>query len=749
MDKELPFSKTRPRTLPPEYQALLHSKCAHQIFEDTVARTPDAPAIVSAGRTFTYRQVDELADRLARQIVKLGLPVEALIGVYADRSPELLIAFTGILKAGCVYVPLDTQHPLERLKYMLDEMKAALVLTAGEEHPFGALPGTRFLSVAQCTAADPGKVPEHPRAVTPGNLAYGIFTSGSTGKPKGAMLEHRGLVNFCYYFKHFHGYKPGERCAQMVRPGFDASMSELAGFFFNGVCVCIPSNDVLANPARLVDFIVEHQVTRGFAPTPLGELLIEEEWPAQGVALIELQMGGEALRKRTTQRHSFQVTNVYGPTENTNISTVYRVENLEDDSRSIPIGFPVSNTEAIILTPDLKPVDPGGEGELFLGGVQLARCYLNRPDLTAEKFLPHPFDKTPGARLYRSGDLARYRADGAIEYISRIDFQVKIRGNRIELGEIENVLNALPGVKQAVVVPLMKDGKADSLAAFWTPDPAVATVNETLHESLARQLTSAMVPAHFVRLEKLPLSPNGKIDRRALPLELIAAEGANAPDDPAAKSAVALIAPSNALETALLEFWSAVLQRSDFGVRHNFIDIGGTSLVALRIVSQIHRKLKREVPVGQIYLSATIEKLAAFMSQAAQNNGTAARSKSCLIEIQPGRAGAAPIFCLHGFGGHIFQFYLLAKYLGPDVPVYALRGHGLEPGETPDDTCAKMAARYVDLILPAAKMRPCIWPDIPWVDSSRWRPRGCSWRKGIRSAWSASWTFMGRDIRSS
>ena len=718
MDRALLNSRQKPTRLPPEYQEQLAWKCAHQIFEDTVARAPDMLAVRGGGREYTYAQINASAERIARYIVSRGFPIETPIGIFADRSPELFMAFPGALKAGCVYVPLDPTHPLERLKYMLDEMKTPLVITATPTHPFGAVPGTEFVHIQTILETAPAAVKDYPRAVKPNNLAYIIFTSGSTGRPKGVMLEHRGLVNFCYYYKHFHGYQFGERCAEVVRPGFDASMSELAGFFFNGVAACIPGDDAMANPARLVDFIVENKVTRIFSATPLGELLIEEEWPASGVSMIELQMGGEALRKRPGRRHSFAVTNVYGPTENTNISTEYViVETAEQDQRTIPIGYPVANTEAIILSEDLKPVKSGQEGELFLGGVQLARGYWNRPDLTAEKFIPHPLDPTPGARLYRSGDLARYRDDGAIEWLSRVDFQVKLRGYRIELGEIETVLNARPGVKQAVVIPVMKEGKAESLAAYWVPEPAHKTESETLASELRHQLPENMVPKHFVEMDVLPLSPNGKIDRKILPpidpkkgerarvrggvLEYLGRSAA--PEGNGATPAVCAPGVANdELERKLAGVWSAVLKHA-VGTRENFIDVGGTSLTALRIVSMIRRELSFDIPVTQIFAASTVERLAATL-RAPKPDASAPHSN--LVQIQAGVPGRAPLFGIHGFGGYVFLFYLLAKYLGPEQPVYALRGNGLEPGEEPDDTFDKMAARYLKEILPVAGGHP-------------------------------------------
>lgn len=695
MDRSVLNSTSKSTRLPPEYQARLEWMPAHRIFEETATLAPDVIAIQFGSRTYTYREANAHADRVARFLVSKGLPIETPVGIYADRSPELLIAFAGILKAGCVHVPLDPLHPLDRLQYMLSELKTSVILTAEKTHPFGVVPGVEFVSVQSILDAPEAVVKDYPRDVKPHNLAYIIFTSGSTGRPKGVMLEHRGLVNFCYYFKHFHEYEIGERCAEMVRPGFDASISEIAGFFFNGVGVFIPDNDTMANPSKLAEFIIQHKVTRGFAATPLGELLIEEEWPQTGVAFREIQLGGETLRKRPAARHPFRVTNVYGPTENTNISTEYvYVETSEIDTRTIPIGYPVANTEAIILTEDLKRVQPGQEGELFLGGVQLARGYLNRSDLTAEKFIPHPFDSTPGARLYHTGDLARYRDDGAIEHLCRIDFQIKLRGYRIELGEIETVLNARPGVKQAVVVPVMKDGKPDSLAAFWVADAAHKTDAATLADELRARLPASMVPAQFIQLDTLPLSPNGKIDRKALPV----------PQAASAERAITVehVVPRDELETALAGIWCRILKLPTVGVTDNFIDLGGSSLSALRLVSVIRKELQHDVPVGRIFAAATIEKLAAEIREPNARDA----HEGCLIQIQPGRPGFAPLFCIHGFGGHIFQFYLLARHLGPDRPVYALRASGLESDEQADDTYEKMAARYLSEILPVVNGTP-------------------------------------------
>ncbi len=695
MDRALLNSKAKPTRLPPELQERLAWMPTHKIFEETAAQHPDAIAISCGDRQYTYRETDQMAERVARFLVARGLPIEAPVCVFADRSPELLFAWVGILKAGCTYVPVDPLHPIDRLRYVMDELKAPIVLTESAEHPFGEIPGTAFVEIRTILEAPPADAPGHPRVVKPENLAYIIFTSGSTGRPKGVMLQHRGLVNFCYYYKHFHEYKIGERCAQIVRPGFDASVSEIAGMFFSGVAVFIPDNETMANPARLVAFMVRHKVTRAFAATPLGELIIEEEWPNTEYAFYEIQTGGDTLRKRPTKRQTFNVTNVYGPTENTNISTEFvLIERAEEETCTIPIGYPLPNTEAIILTENLQPVKSGEEGELFLGGVQLARGYLNRPDLTAEKFIPHPFDSTPGARLYRSGDLCRYRSDGAIEHICRIDFQVKMRGFRIELGEIETVLNARKGVRQAVVVPVLRDGKPENLAAFWVADPAHKTDSKTLQDELRAQLPAAMVPGFFVPMDVLPLSPNGKIDRKKLPIPK--------PSETPSAATLPAVESADELESKLAAIWCSVLLIKKVRPTDNFIDIGGTSLGALRIVSQIKRELKHDIPIGRIFAAGTVANLAKEIRAPKAPAGP----RGCLVQIQAGSPGYAPIFGIHGFGGHIYQFYLLAKFLGPERPVYALRGSGLEPGEEADDTCAKMAARYLKEILPIVKDGP-------------------------------------------
>ncbi len=550
----------------------------HAWIEDQVGRSPEAVALVFETEELTYAELDQRANRLARLLKARGCGPESRVGVLLERSCELLVALLGILKAGAAYVPLDPDHPADRLAFQDRDARLRLIVThAGVA---GRLPGAenRFLFLEQGGPAA-GEFDDGPLAmpVDPDNPAYVLYTSGSTGRPKGAVISHRAIVNRLLWMQDALQLSAADRVLQKTPFSFDVSVWELFWPFMTGARLVVARPSGHRDNAYLARLIAEQEITvLHFVPSML-QLFLEEPAAAECRNLRDVVCSGEALSAALARRFAerlghARLHNLYGPTEAAVDVTSWVCEpvDTENDRVGIPIGRPIANTRIHLLDRGLRAVPVGVPGELFIAGVNLARGYVERPDLTAERFLPDPLAVAPGERVYRTGDLARWRMDGAIEYLGRLDHQVKIRGVRIELGEIEAALTTLPGVREAVVMA-REDWSEKRLVAYVVGNAPAGELRQALRE----RLPEAMVPSAFVTLAALPLNANGKVDRKALP----------APEKPSAREE-GYVAPRTREEEVLAAVWARVLRLPRVGVNDNFFELGGDSILSVQIVAR-------------------------------------------------------------------------------------------------------------------------------------------------------------------
>jgi surfactin family lipopeptide synthetase A len=650
----------------------------HHLFESQVERTPEAVAVVFGNERLTYRELNRRANQLAHHLVSLGVGPDVLVGILVERSLEMVVGLLGILKAGGAYVPLDPAYPSERIAFMLEDSEVAVLLT--QHHLLQTIPESRAKVVVldadwQEIAAAQADNPDHRGG--PENLAYVIYTSGSTGKPKGVQIPHRAVVNFLTSMSHTPGMTEADRLLSVTTLSFDIAGLEIYLPLIVGGSVEIVSREVSSDGYQLLSKLASSGATVMQATPVTWRMLIEAGW--KGNPNLKVLCGGEAIsHKLATQllQSGGSVWNMYGPTETTIWSTCSRIAS---EHEPIVIGRPIANTDIFILDELLQPVPIGVAGELHIGGEGLARGYFKRPELTAEKFIASPFAQDPTARLYKTGDLARYRPNGDIECLGRIDHQVKLRGFRIELGDIESALRQYRGVNDAVVVA-REDTPGDKyLVAYFVPSQETpATVGE-LRDFLKEKLPEYMVPSAFVALEAMPLTPNGKVNRRALP----------APEQTSLAPSESFVAPTNTLESQLVTIWENVLGVRPIGIRHSFFELGGNSLVAVRLMQRIEQAFGKQLSIATLFQAPTIEQLAGILLQKGW-----APAWSSLVAIQTG-GSKPPFFCVHGVGGNVLRFYAFAQHLGSDQPFYALQAQGLNDNNPCHTRAEDMAAHYV------------------------------------------------------
>ena len=580
-------------------------RCIHELFEEQVARTPDAVALVLEDRQMTYAELNARANQVAHHLIGLGIGPQALVGLCMERSIDLVIGLIGILKTGGAYVPLDPSYPPARLTFMLTDTRAPVVLT--QEGLLAHLPsyGGRVLCLDRdgtAIAAQPEANPP-PRA-TGESLAYVMYTSGSTGTPKGVPAPHRAVLRLLLGIDY--AQLDERQTFLLLSPiSFDASTFELWGALLHGAR-CAIFRDRVPTLETLDAALQRHHVTTLWLTASLFNVVVDEA-PHILRGVRQLLIGGEALspvhvRAALECLPETQLINGYGPTEGTTFTCCYRIPHPLDEARvSVPIGRPIANTRVYVLDRYQSPVPVGVAGELYIGGDGLAHGYLNRPDMAAEKFLPDPFSAVPGARMYRSGDLVRHLPDGNIEYLGRLDDQVKIRGHRIELGEIETVLSEHPAVRQAVVLAREDSPLAKRLVACVVPEEDGFADGEALRAFLRERLPEYMRPAAYAWLEALPLTPSGKVDRRALAARPYGHDLAGRAPVPA----------RNALEEAVGGIWCELLKRESIGVHDNFFALGGHSLLAMQMLARLATRLQATLPLRRIFEAPTIAELAA------------------------------------------------------------------------------------------------------------------------------------------
>ena len=702
--------------------------CLHELFEEQVARTPGAVAVMYGDQSLTYAELNTKSNQLARYLRERGTGPDQLVGICVERSLEMVVGLLGILKAGGAYVPLDPSYPAERLHYMLDDAAPRVLLTQAR------LKDSLPPNDAEVIALDEqwGEIAQQPGSnlesqalgLRSDHLAYVIYTSGSTGQPKGVMVEHAGLSNYLHWALRTYAPEAGEATPVSSPLAFDATVTSLYSPLLSGrAVILIPSGQELEGLEHLLQQ-PRHLGLVKISPAHLqvlGQRLQAVKPPCTVGAFV---IGGEALPASTVELWrsiwpQTRLINEYGPTETVVGCCVYEVPREWIGASPVPIGRPISNTQMYLLDGQRQPVPIGALGEIYIGGAGVARGYLNRAELTAERFIKDPFSGDPPAgdslasrsvtqgRLYKTGDLGRWGADGNIEYLGRNDHQVKIRGFRIELGEIEAQLRRQAQVNEAVVIARDEAHGDKRLVAYVTARASavakgeLATGGESVSgraeglsvESLRALLTASlpdyMVPSAFVVLASLPLTANGKLDRKALP----------APDRDVYPGQQ-YEAPRGEIESALAQIWQELLAVERVGRQDHFFKLGGHSLLAITLMTRIERAFQRQLPLSVLLESPTIEQLAIALGQPASG----ARPTG-LVQIRAGGA-EAPLFLLPGAGGNVVYFHPLARHLVTTRPIYALEPPGLDGSEPPLRSVEETAARHITNIWPVAGTGP-------------------------------------------
>jgi amino acid adenylation domain-containing protein len=663
--------------------------CVHQLFEAQAERAPQATALVFKNQKLSYRELNDRADRLALRLRNYNVGLESLVAISADRSIEQMVAVLATLKAGAAYAALDPSYPNDCLSAILQDAKPALLVTQQRMAPrLRHFTGPVLFLDEAAEAKDNAAVT--PVAVDPGNLAYAIFTSGTTGAPKGVLIEHRSLMNHALAMARHFKLGPQDRVLQFASLSFDVAAEEIYPTWASGGCLVLwPVTSGVAPIRYFLDFVEEQGITVVNLPAPYWHQWADELDRARMPPTVRLVITGSdkvssakyaRWRKYVDPGVGFCVA--YGPTEATITSTVFDPPaNFAGTTDCMPIGKPIANVETYVLDGHLHRVAAGATGELYIGGAGLARGYLNCPELTAECFIRNPFEKQ--GRLYKSGDLVRELPDGHLQFLGRMDDQWKVRGFRIEVGEIENVLRQHPAARAVVVIGREDDSGEKKLVAYVVVSNDNRPAPEDFRRFLKARLPEYKIPAAFVMLKSLPLTPAGKVDRRQLPPPEIERVGADKQ----------YVAPRTDLESRLVAIWEKMLDVGPIGIRDNFFDLGGHSLLDVRLVAEVERRIGMTLPLGTIYRTRTIENLATTIEEI--------RAAGPTSLLRPFRTEGArpPIFSQGGSTD-------LANYLGADQPVYWLDHHGANGFAMPD-TFEQMAANYVREIR-------SVWPRGPY-----------------------------------
>jgi amino acid adenylation domain-containing protein len=643
---------------------------------------PNRVAVQFEKRFLTFQQLNEQSNRLARVLRKAGVDRDVRVGLYVERSIEMVVALLGILKAGGGYVPIDPAHGSGRMEHIAAESGFTILLT--QRSLISLLPSISARIVLQeeiqeaIESESPAPLAREPE---PSDLAYMIYTSGSTGKPKGVQIEHRSLMNFLQSMRREPSFNASDTLLAVTTLAFDIAGLEIFLPLYAGGKVVIASRKTVSDGRLLMEALETSSATVMQATPATWRMLLESGW--RGNPRLKVLVGGEALPAelgRELVTRCGEVWNMYGPTETTIWSSIYRVTGKEKST--VPIGKPILNTEFHILDNNNKAVNNDEEGELCIGGEGLARGYFQRAKLTAEKFIPNSFTSRPGARLYRTGDLVRCGPDGNLHFLGRTDHQVKIRGFRIEPGEIEGVIDQYPHTRHSVVIAREDRPGEKYLVAYVVPDFKKIVTPARLREYLKGKVPEYMVPRAFVRLASLPLTPNGKVDRAALPIP----QSADFQEDQDYSP------PRDSVERKLVAIWEEILNLSPIGIKTSFIDLGGHSLLAVRLFMRIMHVFGKDLPISTLFNSPTVEKLAEEL-----RSNAAGETYSTIVAIKAS-GSKRPFFCIHGgLGGTLF-FGPLASYLDRDQPFYAIESEGLDGRPFRRRTVEEMASYYISEI---------------------------------------------------
>jgi amino acid adenylation domain-containing protein len=600
-------------------------RLVHELFEEHVARAPDAVAVVAGDQQLTYRQLDDQADQLAAYLRDHGVGPDVVVGLCMHRSVEAIVAMLGILKAGGGYLPLDPAYPADRLAFMVRDAGAPIVITRFDLRSTLDTVGASVV----CMDADWDRIVQHtpvcaPVVARPGSVAYVIYTSGSTGQPKGVVVQHGSLTPYTTALARRWNIRPADRVLQFASISFDVSVGEIFGSLAAGATLVLRSDDMIDSVERFLRVCEERALTVLNLPAAYWHEIthaLANDQVSLGPSVRLVCFGGERPlpeQVRVWRAHASPrvgLINAYGPTEATITATMYDIVDTAADlaeDREVPIGTPLPNVRLYVVDVSGQQAAVGVPGELLIGGVQVARGYLKRPALTAERFVPDPFTSTPGARLYRTGDLVRFRADGKLEFLGRIDNQVKIRGYRIEIGEVEAAIARCRAIRDVAVVAREDSPGNRRLVAYILADVDAVSAHE-IREFLKDQLPAYMIPAAFAVLSSLPLTTSGKIDRRRLPALADVVE-------PRQHSAAP---PHTPTESALADIWKSVLNVQHIGLHDSFFDLGGHSLLATRVISRVREVFQVEFPLRSIFEAPTLSNLATAID--AQRSSTLTR----------------------------------------------------------------------------------------------------------------------------
>jgi len=665
----------------------VHNDCIHELFEEQAERTPNAIAVVYEGHQLTYGELNRRANQLAQYLRTQGVTQEVLVAICLDRCIEIPIAILAVLKSGGAYAPLDPQFPRARLAFMIDDLKASILLTVNR-HVTRLPQDTHSICLdTDWKLIEPFGHDNPPHMSLPSNLAYVIYTSGSTGTPKGVAIEHRQLVNYTRAVTR--RLKLPRTCNYAMVSTFAADLGNTVLFpsLCNGGCLYILSRECAVDPEAAVEYFRHETIDcLKIVPSHLSSLLTSSDarliLPRQ-----RLILGGEALSwnligKVRQLAPDCTIINHYGPTETTvgTITHEIRPTDSRTDSSFVPLGQPIDGAKVTIMTEDLRLAPPGTAGEIYIGGAGVARGYLNRPDLTSERFVPDPYGSEIGARLYKTGDRGRRLPDGTIDFLGSLDYQVKIRGNRVEVGEIEAVLAALPEVQDSVVIVREDEPGEKRLAAYIIARERGQSVTD-LRAKLKQKLPGYMVPSAFILSKSLPLTPNGKVDRKALPK----------PDQRRNLDLVGVDA-RDSLELQLIDVWQQVLSIQGIGVDDDFFELGGDSILGTRLFAEIGKRLGKRLPLATLFQASTIAGLANLLRQEDWSPNW-----SSLIAIQP--EGTKPrLYCVHACGAHVFIYRSLVSHLSSDQPVYGLQARALDYQKERLIRVEDMAAHYLEEI---------------------------------------------------
>ena len=674
--------------------------CLHSLIEAHAAATGDATALTFEGQHMSYAELNRQANQLAHRLIEQGVGPDVLVGIAAERTPQMIIGLLAILKAGGAYVPLDPAYPADRLAYMIQDSGVTQILTQAHLRESLALPADM-----NCLSLDPveveGDYPEHNPEVPmhPDNLAYVIYTSGSTGQPKGALLTHHNVSRLFRATDRWFSFDHQDVWCLFHSYAFDFSVWEIFGALLHGGRLVIVPHVVSRSPQEFYALVCQEHITvLNQTPSAFRSLLQVACEPHQplGHRLRQVIFGGEAIDVQSLRPwferfgdQSPQLINMYGITETT-VHVTWRPLSIDDlnSETASPIGQPIVDLSWYVLDAHLNPVPKGCVGELHVGRAGLARGYHQRADLTASRFIPDPFDPLPGGRLYRTGDLARYGNDGSIEYIGRLDHQVKIRGFRIELGEIQARLQALPAIRDCVV--LTHEGPAGlQLVAYVIATQASMTgLRESLLAALKAQLPDYMVPSHLVFIDHLPLNANGKLDRKALP----------EPD--ARLRQTDYVAPRTQLEQALAQLWQESLRVERVGINDSFFELGGHSILAIELIANLKARLNITVRLQALLANPSIAELALFISQEHR------QQTQCLVPLNTAPTNAPQLFCLHPSGGIVFCYQPLARKLQHRARTFGVMHRGFSEPHAGPEAWHEMIADYSREIVAAQPQGP-------------------------------------------